>query len=167
MNIILPLGNSFTIQEPGSKVLLIGGGVGVAPLFLLGKSLSKRGVDFSFLLGYRTANQVIEPDRFSSVGELLITTEDGTVGHKGLVTSHPVITTGGYTHIFCCGPDPMMRGVAAIAKKNKIECEVSLENMMACGIGICLCCVENTTGGNVNTCTEGPVFNINKLKWQI
>lgn len=167
LNILMPLGNSFTIPAEGTNSLLVGGGVGVAPMHLLGRRMKEAGLKFSFLLGYRSAEQVIEADRFGSLGELLLATEDGSMGHKGMIISHPALLSGNYTHIFCCGPDPMMKAVAAIARANNIECEVSLENMMACGIGICLCCVENTSRGNVNTCTEGPVFNTNELKWQI
>lgn len=166
LNIITPLGNSFTIPAKGSKALLVGGGVGVAPLYLLGKKLKEMGIQFSFLLGYRSASHIIEPERFKELGELLITTDDGSAGHRGMVISHPELSSGNYSNIYCCGPDIMMKSVASIASSRGIDCEVSLENMMACGIGICLCCIEETTRGNVNTCTEGPVFNIKELKWQ-
>lgn len=167
LNIITPLGNSFTMPDKGSRALLVGGGVGVAPLYLLGSKLKEHGIPFSFLLGYRTSLQIIEPERFKRLGELLVTTDDGSAGHKGMVISHPALASDNYTNIFTCGPDLMMRSVASIALSRNIECEVSLENMMACGIGICLCCIEETTRGNVNSCTEGPVFNIKDLKWQI
>ena len=167
LNIITPLGNSFTIPPEGSRSLLIGGGVGVAPLFLLGRELKAAGRNFSFLLGYRSSEQIIEKESFSSLADLFITTNDGSYGIMGLVTSHPVISSGDFTHIFTCGPDQMMRSVASIAVSSGIDCEVSLENLMACGIGTCLCCVEPTIDGNLNSCTEGPVFNIKRLKWQI
>ena len=87
------------------------------------------------------------------------------MGEKGLVTQNSVMQTD-FDFIQCCGPKPMMMAVANIAKERNIECEVSLENMMACGIGACLCCVEDTaSSGNVCVCKEGPVFNINELKW--
>lgn len=167
VNLLMPLGNSFTIPPEGSRSLLVGGGVGVAPLYLLGKMLKERGLSFNYLLGYRSSSQVIEQSKFRELADLHITTEDGTEGVKGVVTDHPLFGADGFTNIFCCGPDPMMRAVAALAFSKGIDCEVSLENMMACGIGVCLCCVEPTVRGNVNTCTEGPVFNIKELKWQI
>lgn len=167
LNIITPLGNSFSSPGPGSRALLVGGGVGVAPLFLLGRSFREAGIPFAFLLGYRTASALIEPERFEALGELFISTDDGTTGHSGMVISHPELIKGNYSNIYCCGPDPMMKAVASIALSRNIECEVSLENLMACGIGICLCCIEDTVRGNINTCTEGPVFNIKDLKWQI
>ena len=93
---------------------------------------------------------------------------DGSVGEKGLVTSHSIF--GGdklsFDQVYTCGPDPMMKAVARIAKANDIPCEVSLENTMACGMGACLCCVVETPDGYVCVCTEGPVFDPNKLKWQ-
>ena len=120
INVVLPLGNSFTMPEkPSDKLLLVGGGVGTAPMLYLGEQLAKNG-------------------------------------------SKPK-----FEQIYTCGPKPMMMAVAKYAKGNDINCEVSLENTMACGIGACLCCVENTTEGHLCVCKEGPVFNINKLLWQI
>ncbi|MEG0994323.1 MAG: dihydroorotate dehydrogenase electron transfer subunit, partial [Bacteroidales bacterium] len=88
-------------------------------------------------------------------------------GECGYVTQHSVLSAEQFDMIYTCGPKPMMMAVASYARKNNIECEVSLENTMACGIGVCLCCVEKTTQGHVCVCSEGPVFNINKLSWQI
>ncbi|MCD4770128.1 MAG: dihydroorotate dehydrogenase electron transfer subunit [Bacteroidales bacterium] len=167
INIIYPLGNSFTLPGTGENVLLVGGGVGVAPLYLLGKEIHDRGGDPQFILGYRSDNQIIDYDKFSAIGNVMITTEDGSRGYHGMVTQHPRFTSRGYDRIFCCGPDPMMKAVASIALAKDIPCEVSLENMMACGIGVCLCCVADTVNGKVCTCTDGPVFNIKDLKWQI
>ena len=167
LNIIYPLGNSFTLPAKEKSVVLVGGGVGVAPLYLLGRKIKEIGGDPLFILGYRSDNQIIDYDRFLKLGRVMITTEDGSMGHHGMVTQHPLLTDGGYDMIYCCGPDPMMKSVARIAMSKNIKCEVSLENMMACGIGVCLCCVADTVNGNVCTCTEGPVFNIKDLKWQI
>ena len=88
------------------------------------------------------------------------------MGEKGLITQNTALQRT-WDNIYCCGPMPMMKAVAAYAMRNNIECEVSLENKMACGIGACLCCVEDTTRGNTCVCTEGPVFNIKELKWGI
>lgn len=167
ISLVYPLGNSFTVPDKPEKILLVGGGVGVAPLFLAGKVLKMNGMDVEFLLGYRTTKQVIDFDEFSAFGKVNLTTEDGSTGVKGFVTDHSVIKDGKFDRIYCCGPDLMMKAVASLAKKNKIYCEVSLENLMACGFGACLCCIEETVNGNLCTCTDGPVFNINDLKWQI
>ena len=97
---------------------------------------------------------------------MCITTEDSSMGEKGFVTNHSVLTEH-FDRIYTCGPKPMMVAVARYAKENNIDCEVSLENMMACGLGACLCCVEKTTEGNLCVCKEGPVFNVKRLLWQI
>ena len=164
VNLMLPLGNGFTIF-PGETMLLIGGGVGVAPLLYLGKKAKEAGANVKFLLGARTENDLLELEKFEAVGDVFVFTENGGKGEKVFVTQHSVLNSGSFSRIACCGPMPMMKAVAKIAKDKSIECEVSLENVMACGLGACLCCVEDTVEGNVCVCKEGPVFNIKRLKW--
>lgn len=168
LNIVYPLGNNFS-KPTGSNVLLVGGGTGVAPMLCLGKYLKEKySIEPQFLLGYRSENLLIERDRFESIGKVHYTTEDGSVGHKGFVTQHPVLNDAGISFdlIYTCGPEVMMKAIAKKAKEIGSACEVSLENLMGCGIGACLCCVVDTVDkGNVNTCTEGPIFNSDKLKW--
>ncbi|MBX9189731.1 dihydroorotate dehydrogenase electron transfer subunit [Bacteroides sp. K03] len=168
INIVLPLGNGFTMpQIPSDKLLLVGGGVGTAPMLYLGEQLAKNGSKPTFLLGARTDKDLLQLDDFASYGEVYTTTEDGSYGEKGYVTQHSILNKVKFEQIYTCGPKPMMMAVAKYAKSNNINCEVSLENMMACGVGACLCCVENTDEGHLCVCKEGPVFNINKLLWQI
>lgn len=168
LNCMLPLGNSFTMPtDSAQKVLLVGGGVGVAPLLYFGKRIKAMGGEPTFLLGARSAKDVLERELFEQVGRVLITTEDGSEGEKGFVTNHSVLAQEHFDRISTCGPKPMMIAVARYAFKNDIECEVSLENKMACGVGACLCCVEKTVEGNKCVCKEGPVMNIKKLTWQI
>jgi len=165
VNMILPLGNNFSQPEASDRVLLIGGGVGVAPLLMLGKEIQEKGLEVTFLLGARSAKDLLELDEFNKYGEVYTTTEDASAGEKGFVTQHSILTSKAFTKIYTCGPKPMMQAVARYAAEKNIECEVSLENSMACGIGACLCCVEDTVDGHVCTCTTGPIFNIKKLKW--
>lgn len=168
VNIMLPLGNSFTIPEKDSqaKLLLIGGGVGTAPMLYLGEILKRAGFEPTFLLGARSKDDVLQLEQFQQIGTVYVTTEDGTLGEKGYVTNHSILNKIHFDRIYTCGPKPMMMAVAKYAAAESIECEVSLENTMACGIGACLCCVEKTNDGHhVCVCTEGPVFNINKLTW--
>lgn len=166
-NVLLPLGRGFTIPaSAGATVLLVGGGVGVAPLLYLGKALKDNGAKPVFALGARSKADLLLIDEFGKYGPVHISTEDGTAGEKGLITTNAAFDLP-IDRIACCGPTPMMKAVAKIAYSRSIECEVSLENTMACGLGACLCCVEDTTDGNVCVCKEGPVFNINQLKWQI
>ncbi len=167
VNCVLPLGNGFTIPEgEGKKVLLVGGGVGTAPLLYHGKCLKEAGHTPVFLLGGRSAGDLMQLDLFEAIGNVYTTTEDATMGEKGFVTNHSVLNMEQFDLIATCGPKPMMKAVAAWARTANCECEVSLENMMACGVGACLCCVEKDgEGHNVCVCKEGPVFNSKKLNW--
>lgn len=167
LNVVFPLGNGFSSPKAGEKLLLVGGGVGTAPMLYFGKYLQDTGHKPHFLLGARSERDLLQLDEFRKYGEVDVTTEDGTTGEKGYVTQHSLLQREHFDRICTCGPKPMMMAVARYAKANGIVCEVSLENTMACGVGACLCCVENTQRGHVCVCKEGPVFNIEKLLWQI
>ena len=167
LNAVLPLGNSFSLPEKNEKVLLIGGGVGTAPMLFLGSYLRNAGFVPHFLLGARSSRDILQKEQFEALGIVDVTTEDGSCGEKGYVTQHSLLQKEHFDRIYTCGPKPMMVAVARYAKGKGIKCEVSLENMMACGVGACLCCVENTTEGHICVCKEGPVFNIENLLWQI
>ncbi|MBR5730122.1 MAG: dihydroorotate dehydrogenase electron transfer subunit [Prevotella sp.] len=165
LNCVLPLGNGFTIPAEPKKVLLVGGGVGVAPLLYFGKWLNDLGMEPTFLLGARSANDLLLLDEFRKYGRLFVTTEDGTAGERGFVTQHSLLQKETFDQISTCGPKPMMVAVARFARSAKVFCEASLENLMACGLGACLCCVEKTTEGNLCVCTQGPVFDVKRLMW--
>jgi dihydroorotate dehydrogenase electron transfer subunit len=165
VNIIFPLGSSFSLPDEKGNFLLIGGGVGTAPLLFLGKMMKEKEFEPDFLLGGRSENDILQRPDFELFGTVYSTTEDGSLGEKGFVTQHSILQKKKYDFIYTCGPKPMMVAVARYAKENGITCEVSLENLMACGFGACLCCIEKTVRGNVCACTEGPVFNINELTW--
>lgn len=166
LNIVLPLGNSFTQASEGESVLLVGGGCGVAPLLFLARELNAKGVKVTTLMGARSQDMIMEPENYSQFGELLITTEDGSVGKKGFVIHHPIWwdTKPTFDRIYTCGPDPMMKAISKLADKYQINCEVSLEQTMACGVGACLCCIVDTQRGHLCTCTDGPVFDYKELK---
>ena len=165
LNVMLPLGNAFSHpKSTDDSILLVGGGVGVAPMLYWGAQLKEKGYTPQFLIGARSAKDVLQFTEFEKIGKVAVSTEDGSLGEKGLVTTNSILSTG-IEKIYCCGPAPMMKAIAKVAIERGIDCEVSLENMMACGLGACLCCVENTVKGNVCVCTEGPVFNINELTW--
>lgn len=168
LNVVLPLGRGFTLPaSPEEKVLLVGGGVGTAPLLYMGKQMVDAGCRPTFLLGARSAADLMQLDLFAQYGDVYTTTEDGSAGEKGYVTQHSLLEKERFDRIATCGPKPMMLSVARYAKSHGIDCEVSLENNMACGVGACLCCVEDTKEGHVCVCKDGPVFNINELLWQI
>ncbi|MEE0118607.1 MAG: dihydroorotate dehydrogenase electron transfer subunit [Bacteroidaceae bacterium] len=167
LNALMPLGNGFSMPVSAEKKhLLVGGGVGTAPLFYLGAQMNLMGMRPTFLLGARTKDMLLQMEDFQRVGDVYVTTEDGSAGEKGFVTQHSILFKQRFDRISVCGPSPMMKAVAKFARANSVPCEVSLENMMACGLGACLCCVEKTVKGNVCVCTEGPVFDINELTWE-
>lgn len=168
LDMIYPLGNGFSRPKSGEKILLIGGGVGIAPMMQMARESKELGAEVHILLGARSFNDHILLAEYAQFGDLYLTTNDGSLGTKGFVIDHQVLDGSiDFDRIYCCGPDPMMHAVAKKAKQLNIDCEVSLENMMACGYGVCLCCVTPTTEGHKCVCTDGPVFNINDLKWQI
>ncbi|MFA6923393.1 MAG: dihydroorotate dehydrogenase electron transfer subunit [Bacteroidales bacterium] len=165
VNIIFPLGKGFNLVK-NKKVLLIGGGCGIAPLLYLSKRLNENNNEIHVLLGGRSKEDIIKIKEFKKYGKVYISTENGSLCERGLLTQNSVLKNN-FDKIYACGPAPMLKAVAKIAKEKNTECEVSLENIMACGIGACLCCVVETKKGNQCVCTEGPVFNINDLTWQI
>lgn len=165
IDIILPLGNSFNITKSVNP-LLIGGGVGIAPMLNLAKAFKQRGITAKVILGGRSQEHIMLTEEFETLAQLHITTDDGSLGVKGRVTEHPILQTDTYDAIYTCGPHLMMEAVARVAEEKNIYCEVSLENTMACGIGACLCCVQDThSQGNTCVCTEGPIFNSTDIKW--
>ena len=167
INLVLPLGNSFSYPEnKKERILLIGGGVGVAPMLNWGKTLKEKGFNPIFLLGAKSKQDLLLLNEFESVGDVYISTDDGSMGEKGFITQNSILESNSFNMISCCGPLPMMKAISKIANDHNVECEVSLENLMACGIGACLCCVEDTKKkGHVCVCTEGPIFNTKVLKW--
>jgi dihydroorotate dehydrogenase electron transfer subunit len=165
VNIVYPLGNSFSVRNQ-KKVLIVGGGSGIAPFIMLAKKLKNIGAHITFLIGAHSAGDILLTEEFGKFGDVLITTEDGSRGERGLVTDHSVFSHPlNFDYIYTCGPNPMMKAIDRIANQNGIVCEASLENMMACGIGACLCCVTPTSTGNSCVCTDGPVFNTKELQW--
>ena len=165
VNMVLPLGHGFSLPQQGERCLLVGGGIGIAPLFYFAKVLKNQGIHPVLLLGGKTKTDLIRLEDYQGLGETFVTTEDGSLGEKGFVTMHSVWQARAFDKIYVCGPKPMMKAVAKLAAEKGTWCEVSLENLMACGFGACLCCVEDTVDGHVCVCKEGPVFNTRRLKW--
>lgn len=161
--VIGPLGNGFPYEKAeGKKVFLMGGGIGVPPILELAKQMKCE--EKQIVVGYRDANTFLK-EQFEANGTLYISTEDGSVGSKGNVMD--AIRENGLTAdmIYACGPTPMLRAIKAFALEHDMECYISLEERMACGIGACLACVCKTKEvdhhSNVNNkriCKDGPVF---------
>jgi dihydroorotate dehydrogenase electron transfer subunit len=168
ISLIYPLGKHFTFPFRNDKILLVGGGSGLAPMLFLAKESCLPAENVDILIGARSIKDHVDTSDYDQFGKIYFTTEDGSLGIKGFVTHHPLFENLiNYNKIYACGPDGMMKAVARKARDAGVFCEVSLENLMACGFGVCLCCIEPTVRGNLCVCTEGPVFNINELKWQI
>lgn len=167
LRVIMPLGKGFSQPAKGSRVLLVGGGVGIAPLYYQACVLAEAGVHVEVVYGMRTAPDAALCERFEKVCPLHICTDDGSAGFHGVVTDNPVFVPANFDAIQICGPMPMMKACARkIKEAGEVFTEISLENHMACGLGACLCCVEDTADkGNVCVCKDGPVFNLNQLKW--
>jgi dihydroorotate dehydrogenase electron transfer subunit len=167
LSLIYPLGKTFTVPKQDERILAVGGGSGVAPVLHLVRYAGTQPSDAHVVIGARTASDHLTSiDKYNDFASLHFTSDDGSYGYPGKVTDHPLFEDlKGFDRIYACGPLPMMKAVAHAATSAGVDCEVSLENLMACGFGVCLCCIEPTVKGNLCVCTEGPVFNINDLKW--
>jgi len=164
LNILYPLGNSFTVKNVQNP-LLVGGGCGIAPLLYLAKTFFNKNIRPTVLMGGQTANALSWTSDFEAFAEVYRITDDGSIGEKGLITEHSIWQNiDKFDRIYACGPEMMMKKTAKLAHKENIPCEVSLENVMACGIGACLCCVTETTQGNQCVCVEGAIFDTLELK---
>ena len=166
IRVLGPLGNGFTV-EPGKKAFLIGGGIGIPPMLELMKQLD---CDKTAVLGYRDSDMFLK-DEFEAVGDVVISTEDGSFGTKGNVID--AIKEQGVegSIIYACGPTPMLRGIKAYAEEMGIEAQISMEERMACGIGACLACVckskdvdSHSHVHNKRVCKDGPVFDAREVE---
>lgn len=170
VNIVGPLGTPFATDPTiaGERPLLIAGGVGMAPIIMLARHLQQlSGVRPHLIIGARTASLLILRDEIAQIGcSYSYTTDDGSYGTQGAVLAAPELELDKYSMVYTCGPRPMMRAIHKWAKAHNVPGQASLENLMACGVGACLCCVENIANqGNTCVCTEGPVFNFDQLLW--
>lgn len=154
IEILGPLGNGFAIENVRGKIAVLSGGLGIAPMNYLIKSLKNCEIDV--YAGFRS--QVYGMDEVGKyIKNSYITTEDGSSGIKGYVTD--IFNTLEYNAVFCCGPEIMMKRVVEICKSQAVPVYVSMEKHMACGVGACLVCTCKTTEGNKRTCKDGPVFS--------
>lgn len=172
LDLIGPIGNGWSAPAETKRALLVGGGVGTPALYLLAEELVGRGAVVDIAIG------ALSKDRFSCVrefenvcvpagGKVSLTTDDGSLGTKGFVTevSDKAIASGAYDYVAVCGPTPMMRNVMKPALEAGICCQVSMEKLMACGVGACLSCVVETTHGRRRCCVDGPVFDASEVIW--
>ena len=182
IDVLGPLGNGFSLPQTANRkplaadleprAIIIAGGIGAAPLVFLAEELKKKKIKTIVLIGAKTKKLIqCEKDFKKSTSEVYVSTDDGTYGCKGFVSKlfHKIlkITESRFeTVVYVCGPQGMLKCIAEICQERNFECQVSLEEKMACGIGVCLGCVVKTISGNKLACKDGPVFNANELIWE-
>lgn len=169
VDVMGPIGHGWAIPATCQSALLVGGGVGAAPLYMHAQELYKADVSVDVVLGAQTEAALVCKDRYEALlGQSVpCSTDDGTYGYHGFCTDlvSKSLDKRSYDYVACCGPEPMMKAVCAITLDRGIPTFVSLEKRMACGIGACLSCVVETTNGLKRSCVDGPVFNASEVIW--
>ncbi|ARK31064.1 dihydroorotate dehydrogenase electron transfer subunit [Halalkalibacter krulwichiae] len=168
INILGPLGNGFPLEatERGETALLVGGGIGVPPLYYLSKQLTERGVKVIHVLGFQNQVNVFYENEFSALGETFIVTADGSYGEKGFVTDVIKQKDISFDTMYTCGPTPMLSALQTAYREKRLY--LSLEERMGCGVGACFACVCHVEGDTTQTlyrkvCTDGPVFPVGEV----
>ncbi len=168
-NMIGPIGREWEAPEDASSILLVGGGVGAAPLFMLCKQLIEDGLDVDVILGAASQESLVCLERYQNVcgSSLSCSTDDGSFGRKGFATvlAEEAISQKKYDFVAACGPEPLMRAVSQISLSQGIPTQISMERRMACGIGACLSCVVDTKQGKKRACVDGPIFDAEVIEW--
>ncbi len=168
-----PLGNGFGPVAEGARLALVAGGIGLPPVLFHLERLAAAPCRADLIVGAATARELLEPERCARAaaaagGELVVTTDDGTAGRRGLVTEALAerLAEGRYDGLRACGPLPMLREVARLAAEHGVPAELALEERMACGVGVCLgCVVPGSDGSNLRVCREGPVLPAEAVDW--
>ena len=161
LDVLTGLGNGYDLSKAGDKPLLIGGGVGVPPLYMLARQLREAGKDVSVILGFNTKDEVFCEEDFKALGcDTTVTTVDGSYGVKGFVTN---ALPEDYTYFYTCGPEPMLK---AVYKATVTDGQFSFEERMGCGFGACMGCSCKTVTGNKRICKEGPVLTKEDIIWE-
>ena len=161
LDLLTGLGNGYDVAKSGDKPLLVGGGVGVPPLYGLAKRLLAEGKKPSAILGFNTADEIFWADRFAELGvPVLLTTADGSAGQKGFVTD--AMANVDYDYLYTCGPEPMLKAIHKICSSSG---QFSFEERMGCGFGACMGCSCKTIYGNKRICKEGPVLVKEEILW--
>ncbi|MBE5789685.1 MAG: dihydroorotate dehydrogenase electron transfer subunit [Clostridiales bacterium] len=161
LDVLTGLGNGYDLAPAGASPLLIGGGVGVPPLYLLARRLREQGREVTAVLGFRTAKEVFAVEDFRTLGcRVTVTTEDGSEGVRGFVTG---ALPENYSYFYTCGPEPMLR---AVFRATKTSGQFSFEERMGCGFGACMGCTCRTVTGGKRICREGPVLRKEEILWE-
>ena len=163
LDLLVGLGNGFDVTGDEKEPLLIGGGVGVPPMYGLCKALIAAGKQPSVVLGFNTASEVFWKDEFEALGvKVTVTTVDGSMGVKGFVTA---AMENGYDYVYTCGPEPMFKAVYKVLDEKGLSGQFSFEERMACGFGVCMGCSCKTKYGNKRICKDGPVLVKEEIIW--
>ena len=165
IDLLGPLGNGFSINPDSQNLLLVAGGIGIAPLGFLAQQASNQGCSITLLLGTPTATQIYPRHLLSSKAELIIATEDGTEGKKGMITDLLPDFVDRVDQIFACGPLPMYQTMVQMPELRNKPVQVSLEMRMGCGRGVCYGCTLKTKSGLKQVCQDGPVFDLEDILW--
>ncbi len=162
LDILTGLGNGYDLTLSGDKPVLLGGGVGVPPMYLLAKELLKQGKKVSVILGFNTKSEIFYEQEFQKLGcDVTVTTVDGSYGTKGFVTT--ALEAMDYTYFYTCGPEPMLK---AVYKASNTSGQMSFEKRMGCGFGACMGCSCKTLTGYKRICKEGPVMKKEEILWE-
>ncbi len=163
LDILVGLGNGYDLTTAGDSPVLVGGGVGVPPLYMLAKRLLEQGKKVTVILGFNTEKEIFLEKEFKELGaKVFVTTVDGSYGIKGFVTD--ALKDIDYTYFYTCGPEPMLK---AIYNCSKTSGQMSFEERMGCGFGACMGCSCKTISGNKRICKEGPVMKKEEILWEI
>lgn len=168
MDLVGPLGRGWSVPPGAAHALLVAGGLGAAPLGMLAEELASQGIAVVVAQGAPTCERLVARSHFESVARRVeVATDDGSTGVHGFVTSltERLVLEESFDVAFVCGPEAMQRIVARQAAQAHVPCQVSLERLMACGIGACLSCVVSTTAGRRRACVDGPVFDAEEVCW--
>ena len=162
LDLLTGLGNGYTLDGCGQKPVLIGGGVGVPPMYYLAKQLLARGVTPQVILGFNTASEIFYDGEFRALGcPVTVTTVDGSRGLRGFVTD--ALSAMDYTYFYACGPEPMLK---AVFRASKTSGQMSFEERMGCGFGACMGCSCKTVTGYKRICKDGPVLKKEEILWE-
>ena len=161
LDVLTGLGNGYDLSKSGDRPLLLGGGAGVPPMYMLAKQLLKEGKKVSVVLGFNTQEEIFFVDEFKAIGcDVTVCTADGSAGVKGFVTDAMVNID--YTYFFTCGPEPMLKAIDKVAVTSG---QLSFEERMGCGFGACMGCSCKTKYGNKRICKDGPVLVREEIIW--
>lgn len=162
LDVLTGLGNGYDTKLSGEHPVLLGGGVGVPPLYLLAKKLIGEGKKVSVILGFNTSNEIFYEEEFRALGaDVTVTTVDGSYGVKGFVTD--ALRSMDYTYFYTCGPEPMLKAIYNVSKTSG---QLSFEERMGCGFGACMGCSCKTLYGNKRICKDGPVLVKEEIIWE-